>query len=144
METKNSTVITVSTTIRAQVEMVWDCWTNPEHIIHWNNASADWHTPFAENDLREGGRFIYRMEAKDGSMGFDFGGTYLQVVARRELSYVIDDGRKVSVTFEGNGKRTTVTESFEAETVHATDLQRSGWQAILDNFCKYVEEKVAG
>ncbi|MBS1743561.1 MAG: SRPBCC family protein [Bacteroidetes bacterium] len=141
METHSSIIITVSGKVNAPVELVWECWTNPDHIVQWNHASADWHTPYATNDLRVGGRFTSRMEARDGSMGFDFGGTYQQVLEHKQLSYTIDDGRKVTVNFEADGERTTVTESFEAETIHSTDLQRSGWQAILDNFCKYTEGK---
>jgi Uncharacterized conserved protein len=139
METQNKTVITVENTINAPIEKVWAYWTKPEHITKWNNASDDWHTPRAENDLRVGGRFVARMEAKDGSMGFDFGGTYDAVKNNEYIEYTIGDGRKVKVTFSGNGTTTKVLESFEAENTNSVDLQKSGWQAILDNFKKYTE-----
>ncbi len=137
--------ITVETTVNAPIETVWDCWTKPEHITKWNSASDDWHTPKATNDLREGGTFTSRMEAKDGSMGFDFGGTYTTVVEHKEIGYTMGDGRKVSVVFDshpstGSGKaHTHITETFDAESENSPEKQRQGWQAILDNFKKYAE-----
>ncbi|MBV9989460.1 MAG: SRPBCC family protein [Chitinophagaceae bacterium] len=131
--------ITVETTVNAPVEKVWEIFTNPAHVTHWNNASPDWHTPRAENDLREGGTFTYRMEARDGSMGFDFGGVYSSVVPHQSICYTIGDGRRVAVYFAGEGNSIRLTETFEAETVHSADLQRSGWQAILDNLKAYTE-----
>jgi len=110
-----------------------------EHITKWNSASEDWHTPRATNDLRTGGKFTSRMEAKDGSVGFDFGGTYSEVKPNQRIAYTMDDGRKVSITFSGDNKSTKVVESFEAESVNSTELQRGGWQSILDNFKKYTE-----
>ena len=139
METKEKTVITVQDTINAPVTKVWEYWTKPEHIIKWNNASDDWHTPRAENDLRTGGSFVSRMEAKDGSMGFDFGGVYDEVRENEYIEYTIGDGRKVKVSFAGTGNTTEVVESFEAENTHSIEMQRGGWQAILDCFKKYTE-----
>jgi uncharacterized protein YndB with AHSA1/START domain len=139
METANRTRITVENTIQAPVEKVWKYWTTPEHITKWNNASDDWHTPFAENDLRVGGKFSARMEAKDGSVGFDFYGIYDAVTENEMIEYTLGDGRKVIVNFTGNGNETKVVETFEAEGTHPIEMQRGGWQAILDNFKKYVE-----
>jgi len=132
-------VISVSAVINAQIQKVWDYWTNPEHIIHWNHASDDWHTPRAENDLRVGGKFFSRMEAHDGSMGFDFIGKYNKVESYKLISYALEDDRKVLVQFESDGITTTITEVFDAEQVNPVKLQKMGWQAILDNFKKYVE-----
>ena len=139
METANRTTITVQSTINAPVEKVWKYWSGPEHITKWCNASDDWHTPRAENDLRVGGRFQSRMEARDGSMGFDFGGAYDEVKKNELISYIMDDNRKVKIRFTNNGNETKVVESFEAEDANPIELQRGGWQAILDNFKKYVE-----
>ena len=141
METLEKTIITVENTINAPVEKVWECWTKPEHITQWNNASDDWHTPHGENDLQTGGKFVARMEAKDGSMGFDFGGVYDSVITNQYIGYTMDDGRKVKITFTANGDKTKVTESFEAENTNSIELQQGGWQAILDNFKKYAEAK---
>ncbi len=107
--------------------------------MQWNNASDDWHTPKATNDLRVGGAFASRMEAKDGSVGFDFGGTYTKVMPHALIAYVMDDDRAVSVIFEQRGKATQITETFEAEKTNSAEMQRQGWQAILDNFKKYAE-----
>ncbi len=139
MDTAEKTTITVETIVQAPVTKVWECWTKPEHITWWNNASDDWHTPRAENDLREGGKFLWRMEARDGSMGFDFSGVYDEVKANEQIAYTLDDHRKVKIIFTGNGTETTVTETFEAENENSVELQRFGWQAILDNFKKYTE-----
>jgi uncharacterized protein YndB with AHSA1/START domain len=132
-------IITVTVTINAEISRIWECWTRPEHIVKWNFASKDWHTTFAENDLRKGGRFTSRMEAKDGSFGFDFGGTYDEVRHLDSICYTMDDGRKVKVAFASEGNTTTITETFEAESVNAPELQKTGWQAILDNFREYAE-----
>jgi uncharacterized protein YndB with AHSA1/START domain len=132
-------IITVTATIHAPAPKVWEMWTSPEHLTKWNNASDDWHTPRAENDVRPGGKFNIRMEAKDGSMGFDFGGTYDAVVLNKHIAYTMGDGRKVTVDFTGNGQATTVTETFEAETQNPEEMQKNGWQAILNNFKKYAE-----
>ncbi len=131
--------ITVETTVDAPIETVWDCWTNPDHVMNWNHASDDWHSPKGTNDLREGGKFVFRMEAKDQSVGFDFGGTYTKVVEHKEIEYVMDDNRKVSVTFDGHGGHTHVTETFDAESENSPEMQRAGWQSILDNFKRYTE-----
>jgi uncharacterized protein YndB with AHSA1/START domain len=139
METQEKTIITVGNTVNAPVTKVWEYFTKPEHITKWNNASDDWHTPRAENDLRTGGNFVYRMEAKDGSFGFDFGGVYDKVTTNKYIEYTIGDGRKVEITFEGNDQTTKVTESFEAENMNSIELQQGGWQAILDNFKEYTE-----
>ena len=139
METANRTKITVKNTVKAPIEKVWKYWTAPEHITKWNNASDDWHSPAAENDLRVGGKFSARMEAKDGSMGFDFAGVYDEVKPHQRIAYTLGDGRRVNVDFTSNGKETDVSETFEAEDTHSIDMQRGGWQAILDNFKKYTE-----
>lgn len=140
METPEKTIITVENTINAPVEKVWEYWTKPEHITKWNNASAQWHTPRTENDLQVGGSFSSRMEAKDGSFGFDFGGVYDAVRENEYIEYTLGDGRKVKITFTANGNNTKLVESFEAETSNSAELQQGGWQAILDNFKKYTEE----
>ncbi len=131
--------IVVQTEITAPLEKVWECWTDPKHIVNWNNASEDWHTPRAENDLQVGGKFLSRMEAKDGSFGFDFEGTYTDVSVHQHIVYVLEDDRAVKIEFDSDGHTTTVTETFVAETQNAVELQRAGWQAILDNFKRYVE-----
>ena len=140
METLNKTNNTVESTINAPVEKVWNFWTSPEHITKWCNASDDWHAPHAENDLRTGGKFMTRMEAKDGSFGFDFGGVYDEVNVNKVIAYTMGDGRKVNVIFASVGNQTKVTETFEAETQNSIEMQRGGWQAILDNFKKYTEK----
>jgi len=137
----NKTNISVETTVNAPLKKVWEYFTKPEHVTKWNNASDDWHTPRAENDLRKGGNFNYRMEAKDGSFGFDFGGIYDEVETNKYIEYTMGDGRKVKVSFSENGNATEVSEIFEAETQNSIELQRGGWQAILDNFKKYVESE---
>ena len=131
--------ITIETTINAPLEKVWTCWTTPEDIIQWNTASDDWHTTAASNDLRTGGRFKSRMEAKDKSMRFDFEGTYEQVILNKFITYVLDDGRSVQVTFSEDETTTLVTETFDAESLNPPEMQREGWQSILNNFKKYVE-----
>ena len=120
------TKITVEATVRAPVEKVWKLWNEPKHIMQWNNASPDWHTPKAENNLREGGKFVYRMEAKDGSMGFDFGGVYDEVRKNELIAFTMSDGRKVEVKFSGSGNQTKVIETFEAENENSIELQRTG------------------
>jgi uncharacterized protein YndB with AHSA1/START domain len=139
METVSTTTITVQVTVHASLEKTWKHFTSAEDVKKWNNASDDWHTPSAENDLRTGGKFVYRMEAKDGSFGFDFGGTYDAVETNKYIEYTIGDGRKVKVQFTDEDNSTIVTESFEAEQMHSIEMQRTGWQAILDNFKNYVE-----
>jgi uncharacterized protein YndB with AHSA1/START domain len=133
--------ITVSASVYAPVAIVWEKRTMPKHIMQWNNASPDRHTPYAENDLREGGRFLSRMAAKDGSVSFDFTGTYVRVEPMSLITSILDDGRKMSVVFHEDGScgTTTVTETFEMENMNSEELQRGWRQAILDNFKKYVE-----
>lgn len=133
--------ISVETTIDAPVNQVWKCWTTPEDIVQWNNASDDWYTPKANNDLTEGGEFVFKMEARDGSFSFDFSGTYEKIEEHKLLQYVLIDGRKVSVAFEESNGQTKVTETLEPETENTVEAQEEGWQAILDNFKKYVESK---
>ena len=145
MTTKTEKVaITVQTDIKAPLIKVWESWTEPQHIIHWNYASDEWHAPRAENDLRVGGKFLSRMEARDGSMGFDFTGEYSKIEKFKLIESTLGDGRKVQVYFKSDENGTTVTEVFEAEQDNSIELQQTGWQAILNNFKKYVEasEKV--
>jgi uncharacterized protein YndB with AHSA1/START domain len=133
-------IISVQTTIDLPVEIAWELWVGPEHVMNWNNASDDWHTPKAANDLRQGGKFNYRMEARDGSMGFDFEGTYDIVIPNDKIEYTIADGRKVIIEFAKQENKTHILETFEAESFHTKELQQQGWQAILDNFKKYAEQ----
>jgi len=140
METNQPTKVTVQTVIQAPVDKVWRYWTEPEHITKWNQASEDWHAPRSENDLRVGGRFLTRMEAKDGSMGFDFGGEYDIVEQHEAISYTMDDGRRVDITFAVQGNETKVVEIFDAESTHPVEFQQAGWQAIMDNFKTYTEQ----
>lgn len=133
--------ITIQAVINAPVEKVWEIYTTPEHITQWNFATNDWHSPRAESDLRTGGKFKYRMEAKDKSAGFDFTGTFDEVKPNESIVYTIADGRKVRITFSEINLKTDVTVKFEAENTNSMELQRSGWQSILDNFKKYTEEK---
>lgn len=139
METIAKTKVTVETVVNAPVEKVWDLWTEPKHIVHWNFASIDWHTTYAENDLRVGGKFLTRMEAKDGSSGFDFTGTYNSLELYKFIEYSMTDGRRVRVTFDMKAAGTRVTEIFETESSNSVEMQQEGWQAILDNFKRYAE-----
>jgi len=139
METANKTILKVEITIHAPIEKVWDRWISPDHIMRWNNASDDWHTPYAENDLRVGGKFVSRMAAKDGSSSFDFNGIYSEVKLHELISYTIEGGRTVEVHFSDKDGSITVIENFEAENINSNELQVAGWQAILNNFKKYVE-----
>lgn len=133
--------ITVTTTILAPIDQVWTCWTTPKHITKWNAAADEWHCPTASNDLRAGGRFSYQMAARDGSMEFDFCGTFDVVTRPKLIKYTLDDDRKVSVRLKEENGLTTVTEVFEAESENSIELQKSGWQAILDRFKAHVEEQ---
>jgi uncharacterized protein YndB with AHSA1/START domain len=142
MNSTEKIVITVQASINLPLALVWKYWTTPEDIVHWNNASDDWHTPWAENDLRPGGKFTYRMEAKDGSFGFDFWGIYDKVILYEQIESVLGDGRKLNLLFSSDEQGTRVAESFEAEETNPVELQRNGWQAILDNFKKYAEGQV--
>jgi uncharacterized protein YndB with AHSA1/START domain len=133
------TIITVEATIAAPIEKVWEMWTKPSHIIHWNNASSDWHTTFAENNLRTDGKFRYRMAAKDRSFSFDFEGIYTDVKTNAFIAYTMLDDRKADITFAKSGKKVKIIENFDAETENPIEMQQAGWQAILNNFKKYVE-----
>ncbi|MEK5060021.1 polyketide cyclase [Paenibacillus sp. FSL H7-0326] len=139
MGTSNGTKITVQAVIQAPIEKVWICWTEPAHIMKWNQASEDWHVPNAENDLRTGGKFLTRMEAKDGSMGFDFAGVYDEVNTHELISYTLGDGRQVEITFMEQGSETKVVETFDPESTNPVEFQQAGWQAIMDNFKAYTE-----
>lgn len=132
--------ITVESLIAADLHKVWDFWIAPEHIINWNFASEDWHCPKAENELKEDGKFKYTMEAKNGSSSFDFAGIYTNVIQDEQIDFITEDNRRVSVVFDHKDDKTRVTETFEVEKANDPELQKQGWQAILDNFKKYVEE----
>jgi uncharacterized protein YndB with AHSA1/START domain len=134
-----STIITISSTINASIELAWQAFTQSEHITQWNFASDDWECPTASNDLRVDGAFSYKMQAKDGSMGFDFAGMYSKVVPLEQIDFTIGD-RTVSVTFEKlSSEKTKITEAFEAENENSLELQQNGWQAILENYKLHVE-----
>ena len=133
--------ITVQTVIHTPMAKVWECWNSPKHVTGWAFASDDWEVPAAENDLHVGGKFKTVMAAKDKSMSFDFTGTYTAVKENEFVEYDLDDGRHVKVKFEGTPGGVKVTETFDPENENSEDMQRSGWQAILDNFKKYVENK---
>jgi uncharacterized protein YndB with AHSA1/START domain len=136
------TMITVSAIVNGPIEKVWDSWTKPEHIVNWNHASDDWHTPKASSDLQKDGRFTFTMEAKDGSFSFDFGGTYTAVDPQKKISYIMDDGRVAAVLFESAGDSVSITETFQAENIHSIEMQEAGWLAILNNFKKYTESLI--
>ena len=139
METAEKTAITVETLVNAPVEKVWKCWNEPEHIKGWAFASDDWHAPYSENDVRTNGKFKTTMAAKDGSFSFDFEGVYTNVQPNKVIEYTMGDGRKVKIVFSENGNETKVTETFDPESENPIEMQRGGWQAILDNFKKYTE-----
>lgn len=132
--------VTIEATVQASVEKVWHYWNEPTHIKLWNTPSDDWHTSSSENDLRVGGKFSSRMEAKDGSFGFDFGGIYDEVNTNELIAYTLGDGRKVTINFTDLGTATKIVETFDAETQNPVEFQQQGWQAILNNFKKYAEE----
>jgi uncharacterized protein YndB with AHSA1/START domain len=131
--------ITVEITVNKGLDFVWNSWTQPDHILQWNHASDDWHTVSALNDLKVGGKFFYRMEAKDGSFGFDFESNYEVVNDKQELTYIMSDGRRASTIFQSKELETTVTTTFDPENENPIELQKAGWQAILNNFKKYAE-----
>jgi uncharacterized protein YndB with AHSA1/START domain len=133
------TTITIETTVGAPVEKVWKIWNDPQDITRWNTATPEWHTPRAEHELKPGGKFNFRMEAKDGSMGFDFGGVYDVVKPNEKIAYTMGDGRKVQIDFHTHGDHTHIIQKFEAETQNSVEMQRQGWQNILDNFKKFAE-----
>lgn len=135
----NKTKITVEVSINAPIEKVWECYTKPEHIVNWNFASDDWCCPNAVNDFRVTGKLSWRMEAKDGSIGFDFEGTFTEIKNFETIKYQLGDGRNVELKFLVKDNSVLVTETFEAEETHSIEQQRFGWQSILNNFKKYVE-----
>ena len=135
----NTTKITVETIISADTPKVWEYYVTPKHITKWNFAADDWHCPKAENDLRVGGKLKSRMEAKDGSFGFDFEAIYDEVIEHKKISYTMTDGRQATTNFENLNDKTKVSITFDAENENPVEFQRSGWQAILNNFKKYVE-----
>ncbi|ANH83718.1 activator of HSP90 ATPase [Niabella ginsenosidivorans] len=131
--------ISVQTIINADAAKVWEYYTDPGHITRWNFASDDWYCPRAVNDLKAGGKYTARMEAKDGSAGFDFEAVYDEIIDGKKIVYTIADGRKVTITFEEAGDKTKTTTLFEAENENPVAMQQQGWQAILDNFKTYTE-----
>ena len=133
--------IQVETTVKATIQTVWACWTTPTDIMQWNAASDDWHTTAATVDLRAGGKFSSRMEAKDGSMGFDFAGEYTHVDAPTLIESRFGD-RSLRVTFEATDNGVVVREEFDAEAQNDIAMQKAGWQAILDSFKRYVEAQI--
>ena len=135
--------ITIETTINAPIAHVWEKWTSPEHVQNWNFASPDWHCPKATTDLQAGGEFHYEMASKDGSMSFDFWGTFQKIEEQKSLEIVIGDGRKMQVTFETTEAGTKVTEQFEPENQNPPEMQQAGWQMILDNFKSYTESAIS-
>lgn len=139
MSNSTKSAITIEATVKGNIEKVWNYWVEPKHIVTWNSASPDWHTPKAENDPRTGGRFMSRMEARDGSFGFDFEGIYSNVEKHKVIEYALGDERNVKITFEPKGDSVKVTETFDPENENPIEMQRGGWQAILDNFKKYTE-----
>ncbi|MBC9812930.1 SRPBCC family protein [Crocinitomicaceae bacterium CZZ-1] len=134
-----TTQLTVNAAIATDIQSVWEAWTQPKHITGWNFASDDWCCPNAENDLRTGGKYTARMEAKDGSFGFDFEAVYDEVLTHQKIVYTMADGRKSTTVFKSRGNTTEVSTTFDAETSNPIDMQQQGWQAILNNFKKYVE-----
>jgi uncharacterized protein YndB with AHSA1/START domain len=131
--------VTVTATVNADVKKVWDYYTRPEHITRWNFADPSWHCPAASNDMRVGGKYSARMEARDGSFGFDFEAVYDEIVAGERFTYTMPNGRQATVVFRKNGDQTDVNVAFDPETENPIEMQRGGWQAILDNFKKYAE-----
>jgi len=138
----DKTILTVTTTVNVSVGRAWHFFTHPNHVVRWNAASGDWHCPQATNDLKIGRRFSYRMEARDASFAFDFEGTYTAVEPQKFIAYVMDDDRRVEISFEAEGDTTLVSEQFEAETMNPEEMQLAGWQAILDNFKQHTERTV--
>lgn len=131
--------ITVEATVNAPVSKVWEAWNTPSDIMQWNTPDPSWHTPSSENDLRVGGKFKNRMEAKDGSFGFDFEGVYDSVILHQEITYTMGDGRQATTIFTAQDGQTRVATTFDPETQNAPEFQQQGWQSILNNFVKYVE-----
>lgn len=134
-----SNAITVETTVKAPIETVWDCFNNPEHITQWCQASDDWHAPYSENDLRVGGKLKTTMAAKDGSFQFDFEAVYSEVVPNKRIAYTLGDGREVEIDFIPTDSGVHIRETFDPETMNPEEMQRGGWQAILDSFKRHTE-----
>jgi uncharacterized protein YndB with AHSA1/START domain len=132
-------MITVTSTIKAGIEKVWDAWTNPTHITQWCQASDDWHAPYADNDVRVDGTFKTTMAAKDGSFSFDLEGVYTKVELHKYIAYTLTDGRNVEITFNKENGSVNIIESFDPESQNSHELQQQGWQMILNNFKKHVE-----
>lgn len=132
-------MITVQTDIKAPLEFVWEKYNNPADIQKWNHATPDWHCPKAESEFIVGGHFSYTMAAKDGSFSFDFAGRFVEIEPEKKLIYEIADGRKVEVFFSDEEDHVHLLQSFEPESQNPEEMQRGGWQAILDNFKQYVE-----
>ena len=133
--------IEIESKINAELDRVWEYWTKPEHITKWNNASEDWLCPNAENDLKEGGKFKYRMESQDGKVGFDFAGTYKEVREKEKLTYELEDGRNAEVTFSEEDGNVRIKEILDTEDENPVDQQEQGWKSILQNFKAYTEEQ---
>lgn len=131
--------ITIETLIHAPINLVWDTWNSPNHVVHWNHASDDWHSPKADNNFVVGGKFVYRMEAKDNSFGFDFSGTYEEIVDKKRVVTRLDDNRLVKTEFHVENDSVRIVETFEAEDQNSIELQREGWSAILNNYKLYTE-----
>jgi uncharacterized protein YndB with AHSA1/START domain len=142
MDKRDKTILSIRATVNVPLARAWHFFTHPNHIVRWNGASDDWHCPQASNDLRVGGRFNYRMEARDASFAFDFEGTYTDVQPMKFIAYMMDDDRRVEISFEAKGGTTVVSEQFEAESTHPEEMQLAGWQAILDKYAAYTERKV--
>lgn len=136
----NDNKITITTTVNAPIEKVWEYWNSPQHISNWAFASDDWAAPYAENNVRVGGKFLTRMESKDGKEGFDFEGVYTAVDENKLIEYDMYDGRHVKIEFENTPDGVKVTESFDPENENPLEMQREGWQAILNNFKEYTEK----
>ncbi|MFB6456735.1 SRPBCC family protein [Chitinophaga sp. Hz27] len=133
-----SNKINISTTVNADAKKTWDYYNQPEHITKWNFADPSWHCPSASNDLKTGGKYAARMEAKDGSFGFEFEAIYDEVIDGKAFTYSMADGRQVTVAFHPNGSQTDINIAFDPETENPVEMQKAGWQAILDNFQRYV------
>ena len=131
--------ITVETEVNAGINKVWEYWTNPLHIVHWNFASDDWHCPSAENDPRVGGSFKYNMASRDGKFSFDFEGIYNEIETEKMIAYELGDGRRVTILFTDLGNKSKIVETFDPENTNPMEMQRGGWQSILDNFRKHTE-----
>lgn len=136
----DKTWLTIEAEVKAPLAEVWNKYNSPEHIVNWNFAVDDWHCPSASTDLKVGGKMVSRMEAKDGSFGFDFSATYTDIQTEKFLAYVLDDGRNVKVQFSSDGDLVKIVANFEPESQNPHEMQQGGWQMILNNFKKYCEQ----